>query len=114
MSRKPKENNIEINTEIPTEISTPTITEAISAIENNRKDYNDSPKCCGAYKEELINTLPMVIYRNRYGLLEDKDIKYIYNEQGLIDYRAMIPKEFLVVNKQAFKNKPIPDSIDGL
>ncbi len=34
--------------------------------------------------------------RNEYGLL--KNIDYIYNEFGRIDYRAMLPKKYLVPN----------------
>jgi hypothetical protein len=45
-----------------------------------------------------------------------KEPNFIYNEDGTINWRAMIPKEFLVPNKQIFerKGKPVPNSIDGL
>lgn len=52
--------------------------------------------------------------RNEYGLLESVD--YVLNEDGSINWRAMIPNEFLYVNKEWFtkRNKSIPESIDGL
>ena len=50
--------------------------------------------------------------RNEDGLIEG--IEYKYTPDGRIDWRAMVPKEYLVVNKQNFKNRTVPDSIDGL
>jgi len=97
MPRKPKEidNVSSINTTIPSV---------------------EQKVCCEVKDNEpkIANAPPKQIYRNRYGLIEDEKIKYIYDESGLVNWRAMIPKEFLVVNKQAFKNKPIPESIEGL
>ncbi len=63
-----------------------------------------------------INTPPKIICRNSYGLIEDESVKYTFDESGLINWRGMIPKEFIVINKQYFisRNKTIPDSIDGL
>lgn len=52
--------------------------------------------------------------RDSFGLIEG--VQYKYTPDGRVDWRAMIPKEFLVVNKQNFKSKnlPVPTSIDGL
>lgn len=52
--------------------------------------------------------------RNKYGLLNH--INYIFNEDGSVNWRAMIPNEFLVPNKQNFerRKKPVPQSIEGL
>ena len=52
--------------------------------------------------------------RNDKGLLTS--VNYIYKEDGSIDYRAMIPREYLVVNKQNFERRKadIPDAINGL
>jgi hypothetical protein len=94
MSRKSK-NTIELET-VPTISNT------------------DNAKVCCASEPNYINRPPKVTHRNHFGLIEDESIKYIYNDDGTINWRAMIPKEFLVVNKQAFKNKPVPDTIDGL
>lgn len=50
--------------------------------------------------------------RNSSGLLECVDYKF--TADGRVDWRAMVPKEYLVVNKQNFKNRALPESIDGL
>jgi hypothetical protein len=57
-----------------------------------------------------------LISRNQYGLLEDPKIKYVYNEDGLINWRRMIKPEFLVPHKEHFAKKglPTPSSIEGL
>lgn len=52
--------------------------------------------------------------RNEYGLLENVD--YVFNEDGSVNWRAMIKPEFLYVNKEwftRFGNEP-PTSIEGL
>lgn len=46
------------------------------------------------------------------GLLDGVDYKYTHD--GRVDWRAMVPKEFLVVNKGNFKNRSLPESIEGL
>jgi hypothetical protein len=48
------------------------------------------------------------------GLIEGLDYKY--SEDGTIDWRSMIPDEYLYPNKDFFnrRNEPIPDSIEGL
>lgn len=45
-----------------------------------------------------------------------KNIEYRYSEDGSIDWRAMIPEEYLYPNKDFFnrKGQPIPESIEGL
>ncbi len=52
--------------------------------------------------------------RDINGLL--RHVKYTFNEDGTIDWRKMIKPEYLVPNKQVFdrKNKPVPESIEGL
>ena len=57
-------------------------------------------------------TPPKTIKRNEFGLLEN--VEYIFGEDNLVDWRAMVPKEFLVPNKQVFKGKEVPTSIEGL
>ncbi|NVM35098.1 MAG: hypothetical protein HWN81_05850 [Candidatus Lokiarchaeota archaeon] len=57
---------------------------------------------------------PDLYKRDKHGLLESVD--YQFNEDGSIDWRSMIKPEFLYPNKGWFdaRNKPVPDSIDGL
>lgn len=50
--------------------------------------------------------------RNEKGVIES--LKCEYNEDGSLNWRAMIPKEFIKVNRQAFPEGQVPDSIDGL
>lgn len=54
--------------------------------------------------------------RNEHGLVKDDSINYIYNEDGTIDWRKMIPSEFLVPNKMNFerRGKTIPTDISTL
>ena len=54
------------------------------------------------------------IKRNEYGLIEDK--KYVFDDNGLVDWRKMINPLYLVPNKQVFdrKGKKVPDTIEGL
>lgn len=49
-----------------------------------------------------------------FGLLSD--FEYIYDEHGFIDWKSIIPKEFLFVNEQKFKElgRDIPESIDDV
>lgn len=58
------------------------------------------------------NTPSKIIERNEFGLV--KGIDYVFNEDFGINWRKMIPKEFLVPNKQAFKGKEVPTNIEGL
>lgn len=52
--------------------------------------------------------------RNTSGLLDG--VEYQYNEDGSINWRAMIASEHLYPNKGWFeaRNKPMPDSVEGL
>jgi hypothetical protein len=58
---------------------------------------------------------PMDKYdRNSYGLITSTD--YVFNEDGSINWRAMIKPEFLYPNKDWFdiRKKPVPESTEGL
>tara|TARA_R100001460_G_scaffold86593_3_gene128058 strand:+ start:1204 stop:1983 length:780 start_codon:yes stop_codon:yes gene_type:complete len=57
---------------------------------------------------------PDAYQRNEHGLLENVD--YVFNEDGSVDWRAMIKPEFLYPNKGWFdaRNKPLPTSTEGL
>jgi hypothetical protein len=49
---------------------------------------------------EVVNKPPKYITRNKYGLLEDQTIKYIFNEDNTINWRAMVKTQYLVPNRQ--------------
>ena len=57
---------------------------------------------------------PDAYKRNQHGLLENVD--YEFNEDGTVNWRAMIKPEFLYPNKGWFdaRNKPTPTSTEGL
>ena len=40
-----------------------------------------------------------MIKRNQYGLLENKNVKYVFNDDGSVDWRKMVKPEFLVANR---------------
>ena len=58
--------------------------------------------------------LQMTYKRNAAGLLEG--VKYEYNKDGSINWRAMIASEHLYPNKGWFetRNQPMPPSVEGL
>ena len=62
------------------------------------------------------NKPPKLFKRNEFGLIENESIKYIFNDDGTINWRKMIKPEFLVPNKQYFERykKSVPSSIEGL
>ena len=49
---------------------------------------------------ELVNFPPVSFKRNKYGLIESNHIKYVYNEDGTINWRAMVKTQYLVPNRQ--------------
>jgi hypothetical protein len=57
---------------------------------------------------------PDVYKRDEHGLL--KNIKYIFNEDGSVDWRSMIKPEFLYPNKGWFdmRGQQVPSSTEGL
>ena len=57
---------------------------------------------------------PDAYKRNGHGLLENVD--YEFNEDGTVNWRAMIKPEFLYANKGWFdaRNKPVPTSTEDL
>ena len=57
---------------------------------------------------------PDIYKRDEHGLL--KNIKYVFNEDGSVDWRSMIKPEFLYPNKGWFdmRNQQVPTTIEGL
>lgn len=57
---------------------------------------------------------PNLFKRDEHGLLENK--KYIFNEDGSVDWRSMIKEEHLFPNRGWFESRKqrMPKSIDGL
>ena len=57
---------------------------------------------------------PDVWRRNEHGLLES--VEYEFNQDGSVNWRAMIDPEHLYPNKDWFEMRkmPVPDSIEGL
>jgi hypothetical protein len=52
-------------------------------------------------KQQVAEVVPPnLITRNQYGLVEDKSLNYIFNEDGSINWRKMIKTEHLVPNRQ--------------
>lgn len=50
--------------------------------------------------EEQFNIPSKLFNRNTYGLINNKDINYIFNEDGTINWRGMIKSQYLVPNRQ--------------
>lgn len=52
--------------------------------------------------------------RDQRGLL--KNVEYKFTPEGLVDWRAMIPEEFLYPNREWFESRqmPVPKTIEGL
>jgi hypothetical protein len=52
-------------------------------------------------KQQVAEVVPPnLITRNQYGLVEDKSLNYIFNEDGSINWRKMVKTEHLVPNRQ--------------
>jgi hypothetical protein len=43
---------------------------------------------------------PNLITRNKYGLIDDKSLNYVFNDDGSINWRRMVKTEHLVPNRQ--------------
>jgi hypothetical protein len=43
---------------------------------------------------------PKLFLRNNYGLLENDNITYVFNDDGSINWRAMVKSQYLVPNRQ--------------
>ena len=68
-------------------------------------------------KEIKESCIPNIIFkRNEYGLICNQDVKYVYETNGMINWRSMIPNKFLVANRQLFEKngKQAPKDTTGL
>jgi hypothetical protein len=74
------------------------------------------PKVSLSNMKEPTVKPPVVFERNLYGLVENKGVNYVFNEDGTINWRKMINPEYLTPSKQWFEkiNKPLPKTIEGL
>ena len=57
----------------------------------------------------VINKPPVIIKRNQYGLLENKKINYVFNDDGSVNWRKMIKPEFLVANRDRTDETTFPN-----
>jgi len=48
----------------------------------------------------ITQTPPNLITRNKYGLLENSNVNYVYHDDGSINWRKMVKTEYLVPNRQ--------------
>lgn len=55
---------------------------------------------------------PSTYFHNGYGL--KNGVNYIFNEDGTVNWRAMVKPEHLYPNKDRFPEGKVPDSIEGL
>ena len=62
-------------------------------------------------KTTIKSTPPKVIKRNEYGLMEGLD--YVYQENGLVNWRKMIKPEYLVPNRQRTQETDVSQLKEG-
>src|ERR1051326_973022 len=57
---------------------------------------------------------PFELKRNEFGLYDH--VQYEFDDLGFINYRKLIPEEYLVPNRQLFEKRgePVPKTIKGL
>lgn len=55
-----------------------------------------------------------IIKRNEFGLIDN--VEYKFNEDGFVNWKLMIPREYLYINVDNFKRRsePIPENIDNV
>ena len=65
-------------------------------------------------KSEKQKNIPPNGSRNAFGLLDN--LNYEFDESGFVNYKKLIPQEYLVPNKQYFERfkKPLPTTTEGL
>ena len=81
-----------------------------SATFNETQSQDTEPANISTAQEVTTNKYS----RSKDGLL--KSVKYDYNEDGSVNWRAMVDPKYLFPNKSWFeaRNKAVPTSVDGL
>ena len=81
-----------------------------SATFNETQSQDTEPANISTAQEVTTNKYS----RSKDGLL--KSVKYEYNEDGSVNWRAMVDPKYLFPNKSWFeaRNKAVPTSVDGL
>jgi len=78
----------------------PKIKSQENTVSANSSDLNSDTINIMPKTEEPLVIPPKLISRNKYGLIEDKSINYVYNDDGTINWRKMVKTEYLVNNRQ--------------
>jgi hypothetical protein len=78
----------------------PKIKSQENTVSANSSDLNSDTINIMPKTEESLVIPPKLISRNKYGLIEDKSINYVYNDDGTINWRKMVKTEYLVNNRQ--------------
>jgi hypothetical protein len=78
----------------------PKIKSQENTVSANSSDLNSDTIHITSKVEEASVVPPKLISRNKYGLIEDKSINYVYNDDGTINWRKMVKTEYLVNNRQ--------------
>lgn len=78
----------------------PKIKEDINTISIGSSELNNITASNILLENEPFQRPPNLTKRNKYGLLENSNINYIYNDDGTINWRKMIKSEYLVPNRQ--------------
>mgnify|MGYP001614702597 CR=1 FL=1 len=50
---------------------------------------------------------PRILQRNEFGLICDGSVHYLYNSEGFVDWRRLVPQKYLVPNKQRTEEKDV-------
>lgn len=74
--------------------------ETISIGSSELQNLQLSQNTLNIQEESAFQIPPNIIKRNKYGLLENANINYVYNDDGTINWRKMVKTEYLVPNRQ--------------
>lgn len=94
------------------QIPQPPLTETLLEPNSIQQTNNNDIKACEIIDNRYVAVSKFL--RDENGLL--KNTAYSFKEDGTVDWKAMIPSEFMVVNKEFFKSRniEIPESTNGL
>jgi hypothetical protein len=99
---------------MPKQVKEKTVEELTDTLANVDEAAKAATASLSAVLEKATDVPPNVVKRNEFGLVVGE--KYVFNEDGTINWRKMISSEFLVPNKQIFqrRGKQTPSSTEGL